>query len=177
MNIEGNPVDECVNYGTVCGRAAAAFFCRYLGKKQAALLTKQASSNSLGIVQHALLKRPAFNVNLLCPSLHATLWHSCMHAIYPPALAKELLGCLTGFDGLADDELVVVPAAGPVRALSGEWCVSPGQYITSSNITQAAQLEKVDGLACSRIDAVTCYRRCRQLLNALLSTFKNPGWP
>ncbi|EIE21139.1 hypothetical protein COCSUDRAFT_57056 [Coccomyxa subellipsoidea C-169] len=94
LSIEGNPLDACLSFGTVCGHDAARAFCRYLG-----------------------------------------------------------------WDGVADDSFVAVPAAGPTRALSGEWCVSPGQYVVASNITEAGQIKKVDGVPCSRLDGVTCFRR------------------
>ncbi|BDA45005.1 probable ELAV-like protein 2 [Coccomyxa sp. Obi] len=104
LNIEGNPLDACINFGETCGRDAAAAFCRYMG-----------------------------------------------------------------WDGLSDDSLVIVPATGPVRALTGEWCVSPGYYIPASNITQAAQIKKTDSLECNRIDGVTCYRRREEMANWLHS--------
>ena len=74
----------------------------------------------------------------------------------------------SGWDGVSDDSLIIVPATGPVRALTGEWCVSPGQYITASNITQAAQIKKTDNLECNRIDGVTCFRRCFRPMHCLL---------
>lgn len=68
-----------------------------------------------------------------------------------------------GWDGVAEGSLVVKAASGPTRALSGEWCMSPGNYITASNITEAAQIKKADRLPCSRLDSVTCFRRCSDL--------------
>ncbi|KAK9908116.1 hypothetical protein WJX75_002897 [Coccomyxa subellipsoidea] len=104
LNIEGNPLDACFSFGTVCGHDAASAFCRYLG-----------------------------------------------------------------WDGVAEGSLVVKPASGPTRALSGEWCMSPGNYITASNITEAAQIKKADRLPCSRLDSVTCFRRRETFASWLLN--------
>ncbi len=65
------------------------------------------------------------------------------HAVYmqcspPTELMRRVYCCLShfrgavaapaGYDGSVGSQLVAVPAAGPVRALTGEWCLSPGRY-------------------------------------------------
>ena len=44
---------------------------------------------------------------------------------------NNVCGCGAGFDGSIESLTTVVPADGPVRALTGEWCLSPGHYVAA----------------------------------------------
>ncbi|CAK0780303.1 hypothetical protein CVIRNUC_005004 [Coccomyxa viridis] len=68
-----------------------------------------------------------------------------------------------GFDGANPDMEQTAPADEPVRAVTGEWCVSQGNYqdLGALNRTQFDDLASVNANKqhCNRLTSATCYRR------------------
>lgn len=68
-----------------------------------------------------------------------------------------------GFDGATPDMAQTAPADEPVRAVTGEWCVSAGNYqsLGALNRTQFDDLATVNANKqhCNKLDSATCFRR------------------